>query len=336
MSDDLPLGRRRFLFGAAAASLAASPSALLAQPSRFAVKVASNQGAENATLQQLMLDRGYVRQLSLEAQIVESRTINGPMEALLAGQADICMISGFVGILPAIEQGKDLRLIGAAMVLPAVAVYSGRSDIRRVEDLVGRSVGVGGTNGLLHILMIALLRKKGIDPAKVNFVNAGSNAQVFEAVSAGRVDAGLSGTAGLSSPNLARVLDNGRLWQELPEYTYQPAYASVRALREKPAALARCLAAYTTLYRYLSGPDSKAAYLDARRRAANETSTAEGEAVWNFIQRFQPYARDVGLTPRRVAYLQQLNVAVGLQSKVLPFERVADLGPARGARRLLT
>jgi NitT/TauT family transport system substrate-binding protein len=339
MSQDLYMGRRRFLIGAAAVSaslMAVGPSAVLAQGqrSRFTVKVASNQGAENASLQQLMLDRGYGQELSLDTQIVEGRSVNDPMDALLRGDADICMVSGFVGVLPAIEQGKELRLVGAAMLLPALAVYSKSDKIRRVEDLVGKTVGIGPMKGLLHILMLALLRKKGIDSSQVKFVNAGSNAQVFEAVKAGKVEAGLSGIAGMSDTS-ARVLDDGRLWQELPEYTYQPAYASVRALKEKPEELARCLAAYTKLYRYLSGPNSRAAYLDARRRAAKENSSAEGEAVWDFIQKVQPYALEVGLTPQRVAYLQELNVALGMQSKVLPFEQIADLSPAQGAKKLL-
>ena len=328
--------RRGFLIGAAASALAGRSSDLQAQSRapRFAVRVASNQGVENASLQQLMVDRGFARALALDAQIVESKTINGPMDALLAGEADICMVSGFVGVLPAIEQGKDLRLVGAAMLLPALAAYTRDSAVRRVEDLAGRTVGVGGMNGLLHILALALLRKAGVDAAKVKFVNVGSNAQVLEAVAVGKVDAGLSGPAGLGLASL-RVLDNGRLWRELPEYTYQPAYASVRALREKPEALARCLAAYTRLYRYLSGPASKAAYLDARRRAAGETGPTEGESVWNFVQQVHPYATQVGLTRKRIADLQALNVAVGLQARVLPFEQVVDLSPAHGARKFL-
>jgi NitT/TauT family transport system substrate-binding protein len=306
---------------------------------RIPVRVASNQGAENAALQQLLLDGGYAKALSLDAQVVESRTVSGPMDSLLSGDADICMISGFTGVLPAIAQGKPLRLVGAAMLLPALAVYSANDNIRRVEDLAGRTIGVGPLNGLLHVLMLALLRKKGIDAAQVRFVNAGSNAQVLEAVAAGKVDAGLSGVAGTSGASMAKVLENGRLWLELPEYTYQPSYASVRALQEKPEALARCVAAYTKLFRYLSGPRSRAAYLDARRRADSQgsvqSSGAEGEAVWNFIQRYQPYALEPGLTPERVAYLQELNVALGIQSQVLEFDQVVDLAPARSARRFL-
>jgi len=183
--------------------------------------------------------------------------------------------------------------------------------------------------------MLALLPKAGIDPGRIAFVNVGSNAQVFQAVVAGKVDAGLSGTAGMSDQK-AHVVGGGALWEELPEYTYQTAYASVRAIRENPEGVARCLAAYADLFRYLSGPESKPAYLDARKRATKEDDAAEGEAVWSFIQTYQPYALDVGVSPERVAYLQELYVAVGLQSKVLPFDRVADMAPAEAARRFLT
>ena len=335
MTDDLLPGRRGFLIGAASAGLLSGPAFALARQPRFTVKVASNQGVENSSLQQLMADRGFARALSLDVQIVESKTINGPMDAILAGEADICMVSGFVGVLPAIEQGREMRLVGAAMNLPALAVYTRDTAIRRVEDLAGRTFGVGGMNGLLHVLALALLRKKGVDTSSVKFVNVGSNAQVLEAVAAGKVDAGLSGPAGLTLSSV-RVLDGGRLWEAVPEYTYQPAYASVRALKEKPEALARCVAAYTRLYRYMSGPSSKAAYLAARHKAANEPTSAEGESVWNFIRTVQPYALQPGLTPQRVAYLQELNVALGLQKQVLPYDRVVDTAPARGAKTFLT
>jgi NitT/TauT family transport system substrate-binding protein len=332
--DSAETRRRLLIGGASAAATLALPSASHAAP-RFSVNVASNQGAENATLQQLMADRGFAKALSLDLNVVESAAVNGPMEAMLSGAADVCMISGFVGYLPAIEQGKALRLIGAAMLLPAVAVYAKDPQITRASQLEGRSCGIGPKNGLLHIMMQAYLRKKGVDPAKVNFVPSGSNAQVFEAVAAGKVDAGLSGTAGMAQPAVAHVLEDGRLWKELPEYTYQPAYASLRAIQEKPEAIARCLAAYTRLFRFLSGPNSRTAFLAARRKAAGEASIPEGEAVWRFVQEVHPYATQAGITLARVQYLQDLNVAAGLQQRVLPFDQVADLRPAAGAKRFL-
>jgi NitT/TauT family transport system substrate-binding protein len=333
----LNIDRRAFL-GSALATLPASAIARVL-PATAKIRVASNQGIENAALQQLLSDLGLARQLGLDIGMVESRSISGPTEALLADEADVCMISGFVGVLPAIEQGKELRLIGAAMERPALAFYAGTPGIERVADLAGRTIGIGGEKGLLHILTLALLARKKVAAGSIRFVNCGSNAQVFQAVSSGKVDAGLSGIAGMSALGKVRVLRDGLLWNELPDYTYQPAYASVRALRDRPEAVARCLAAYTRLYRYLQSARSHDAYIAARRRAAATLglggADTEGEAIWSFVNRTRPYAIRPGLTPARIAYLQQLNVAVGLQTRLLPYEAVVDPRPAMGARRLI-
>jgi NitT/TauT family transport system substrate-binding protein len=334
---DVDFPRRQFLLGAAAGvMLASQPVDLFARaPSvTLNLRIASNQGLENATLQQLMSDRGFARHYSLDAEVIEGTTISAPMDMLLADNADVCMISAFVGVLPAIEQGCDLRLVGAAMLLPALALYAGDPRLRRVRDVAGRRIGIGGANGLLHILTLALLRKKGIDPKTVTFVNCGSNTQVFEAIVAGRVDVGLSGIAGTSDPG-AHVVADGRMWRELPEYTYQTAYASVKALREKPEAIARCIAAYTQLYRYVSRAASRDAYLTARGSAGSETGSADGAAIWKFIRAEQPYAVHPGLSPQRLDYLQRLNVSVGVQKTVIPFDRAFDLGPALAAAKLL-
>src|SRR6185295_11027041 len=96
-------GRREFMKGAAASTLLMTRAAafLGADQSRAqTLRVGSNPGTENATLDNLMRDRGYFDELSLDVRIVESRSVSGPMEALLSGEADICMVSAFVGVLP--------------------------------------------------------------------------------------------------------------------------------------------------------------------------------------------------------------------------------------------
>jgi ABC-type nitrate/sulfonate/bicarbonate transport system substrate-binding protein len=322
--------RRRWLLGAGAVAALG-----LAEPARartIELRIASNQGVENASLQRLMFERGFFRELSIDARLVESSTVSGPMIAVQNGEADLCMISAFPGVLPAIAQGAPLRLVGSAMRLPALALYSARPNLRRLADLPGCRIGVGPKHGLLHILMLALLHKHNLPAAAIRFVNAGSNAQVLTAVARGDVDAGLSGTAGLSELARLHVLDDGRLWRELPEYTYQTSFASLDALQRKPEAIARGLAAYVRMFRFLSAPSSLNDYLIAR---GGRASAAEAKAVWRFIQDVQPYALDVGLPPERVAYLQALNAKIGLQQRVLAFEDVADMAPARAARALI-
>ncbi|MBC2664813.1 ABC transporter substrate-binding protein [Novosphingobium flavum] len=329
------LPRRDFLFGlgaSAAAALVAGPAGARRRLAPLSIRLASNQGVENATLQQLMADCGFARDLALDIALVESRDIAGPLAALSAGAADLCMISAFAGVLPAIEAGQPVRLVGSAMQLPALAVCTARSDVRRLRDLVGKRIGIGERQGLLHLLMIALLRQSGMGEDSVTFVSVGSNAQVLEAVLAGRVDAGPCGVAGLSDPR-TRVIAGGRLWQALPQFTYQLAYASRDALAHRGEAVARCLAAYTRLFRFVSDRSSRNAYLAARKAVGGDS--AGGEQVWEFIQKCQPYGRLPGLSPAHIAYLQRLNLSVGLQHRVLPFADVADPAPAGFARRLL-
>ncbi|WP_185867601.1 ABC transporter substrate-binding protein [Sphingomonas sp. TF3] len=298
----------------------------------LSIRVASNQGVENATLQQLMVTRGFGARLALDIATVDSLDIAGPIAALEAGTADLCMISAYAGVLPAIAEGRPIRLIGSAMRVPALAVCSADPTLRDVRALRGRRIGIGEQNGLLHLVMIALLHRHGMTPDDVRFVSVGSNAQVFKAVLSGAVDAGAYGVADLSDTR-AHMLAGGALWQALPQFPYQLAYASRDALCTRRDAIARCLAAYALLFRFVSEPSSRDAYLAAR--AAVGGDRVEGDQVWRFIHRTQPYAREPGLSAGQIGYLQRLNVAAGVQRRILSFDQVADLAPAMEARRLL-
>lgn len=334
------LGRRAFLRGltfAGAASLALSPGLLWARaPDRLPpLRIVGNPGVENATFLELFRARGLSDRYGLDAVYSERPSVSGPMEAIIAGEADLCLISAFSGVLPAIARGADLRVVGMAMALPALAFFAGSPSISSIKDLPGRRIGIGERGGLLHLLTLALFRKRGIESNAVDWVDCGSNAQVFAAVAAGKVDAGLSGPAALARTEVAHVLRDGLLWRELPEYSYQLAYSSRKIAAERPDAVARALAAFAHLYRFLALDGSLANYRMARSAVAPQFDEAEADAVWNFIHSARPYSSQPGISRRRVEYLQNLNAFAGLQDRIMAFEDVVDPVPAELARRLL-
>ena len=51
-------------------------------------------------------------------------------------------------------------------------------------------------------------------------------------------------------------LVDGKLWDELPNFTMQAAYAGGDALKNKRDLIVRALAAHAKLYRFLSTPQS--------------------------------------------------------------------------------
>ena len=272
-------------------------------------------------------------------QIERTYVTNGAeaAELLSGGRGDVAMQVGFGPALVAIENGAPLRVIAGSNLLTVHALYSKRSQIRRLQDLRGRTVGVGRLGALTHQLMYAVLRKHGVDPAEVRFVPIGNSATIFKALLAGKIDAGFGETDVFENQAHYGVhaLEDGVLWEELPEFPNQASFATQAALRTKREAIVRTLAAHALLYRFLHHPDSWIEYAAAWAKALPNTDLAEGRAQWSFYQRHQPFAVNLELAPEKLAYMQDINVTMGLQRRVLAFDEAADMSLAQDALRFL-
>jgi NitT/TauT family transport system substrate-binding protein len=93
----------------------------------------------------------------------------------------------------------------------AGVIASPASGITGLRDLEGRSVQVNQLNGTAAVLVKATMRKAGLDPAKVKFVEI-PPPQALAALQAGRVDAAV-----LSEPNVAAALAAGMTYIVNPE-----------------------------------------------------------------------------------------------------------------------
>ena len=342
MTDPKSIGRRRAL-----RSLMLTVAAMAAntcsrrQPesrksgtrARAGVRIVNTAGTFAATLQQLMKSQGYLEEQGLRADFLTVNDGSQIIGALLSGEADICTASGFSQVLPAIERGGDLRLVAGSELLLLHLILSCRPDIKTLKDLEGRTVGSGAIGALLHSIMIAIMRKNRVDTDKVRFVNVGSSADVFRAVAAKVVDAGPVELdfEGEAAKYGVHALPDGEFWNGLPEYTNQASYTAETAIRERREILVRTLAAYGKLYRFISSPQSRGAYLAARAAALRKDQQDEALREWTFFQTHQSFALDLELSPERVRYMQALNVSLGVQQAILPYEQVADMSLAREA-----
>jgi ABC-type nitrate/sulfonate/bicarbonate transport system substrate-binding protein len=334
------LARRDFLkFGVAGlGGLAAAPYVGAALAQARTVNIVGAAATTGAALQEIMRAEGFFKKFGLEPNIVSVADGSKLMGAVIGGSSDIVVISGFSQVLAAIEKGAKIKLVAATRFLVDDVIYSKRPEIRRLKDLEGRTFGTGSPGALLHHMTVALMRKKGVDAAKVRFVNIGSSTDVFRAVVAGTVDGGiaLNDVYGQQEHYGVHALDDGLVYDELPEYTYQASYSSDRAITGKRDLLVRTLAAYGTLYRFICGPDSKEAFVRARIAVtSNAAAAAEATTEWEFVQKHKPYAVDLVLSEQRVRYMQQINLELGLQKRMLPYEQVADMSLAQDALKLM-
>ena len=330
---------RRGFIGASAAAAAMS---LAPRRSRAAelqkVRIITTSG--NLTWEEILRQKRYMEELGIEAETIHVSDGTKIIGSLLNGESDIAIATGFNQLFPAMERGAKLKLLAGGIILGQQTIYSSRSNITKVADLAGKTVGIGSLGAQLHQIMVALLRKKGVDPAQVNFVNIGSSTDIFKAVAAGTIDAG-PGTIEVFPEQTKYGVHNlidGNFWEQLPEYAFQASYASTRAIETKRDLLVRTLASYAKLYRYISAPGSKDVFVTARQKALGQTdakSVAEGEFQWDFFQKYQIFATNLVLTDAQVRFQQDLNVSLDVQKTVLPFDEVADMSVARDAIKLI-
>lgn len=332
-----PLNRRRFLRGTALLGLGLVAGVAAPQIARAAgglLRIVSNPGLENATLNALMSQQGYLKQFGADVQMIEAPGATGPFDAIASGAGDVCMVSGYNMVLSRIERGAPVRIVGAGMRKSALTVFA-RPGIRTLQDLQGRTVAVGGRMGLLHALMLQMLKERALDVSLVNFVDKGSNDECYQAVVKGEADACCSSISHLNDKDGLVAVGEGNLWQALPKYVFQTAYASESAIKDKHEAMVAVMAAYGKLYEYLMSPAAREAFFEARRRAQRRFDERSAQAIWDFNQAQKPYARDLSLSDADIAYQQDMFVGLGSLNQKQPIHAVADMSAARAGARLI-
>lgn len=333
------VSRRKALLGLAGAASAACSSRAVNQPklTEQPVRILSSQGTQVLTMQALMNNRGYFKEFGLAATSTTVSSGTNIVGALLSDQADICIFAGFSQLILAVEKGAKLKILAGASVRGQQALFSKNPAVQHVKDLAGRTIGIGAIGAQLHQVAVALLRKKNVDPAKVKFLTVGSSGDVFRAVAAGVVDAGNGQADVLSSLDRfgVHMVQDGDYANDLPEYTWQASFAPAETIRNKRETLVRALAAYCKAFRYVQNPGSKDDFVKAQLTALGEQNRdqviAGANSQWEYLQKRKIYAEDLILSEERVQYMQELNMQISGQKKIIPYRELIDTSLAQEA-----
>lgn len=331
------LSRRAMLMRLSAAALAAGAACARRSGSPNQVHIATAAGGLNLTMSELLRQQKFLESFDLTPDVVAMADGSKIVGGVYSGSIDVSPMSGFGQVFPAVERGADLKIINAATLIPALALFSAKPNVRSVKDLEGKVVGVGSIGALIHQLTVTLLRKHSVDVSAVRFVNIGSNTDTFKGVMAGTVDAGAGPASFVDDAEAYKVhaLANGNMSVELKEFTYQAGWTSQRVIESKRDALVRVLAAYAKLFRFVDQPSAQDAFLRARTAVFPDAPEREHLGEWNYLQTFKPFATDLMLSAERVRYMQQINLDFHIQNEMLPYDRVVDMSLARDAQKLL-
>jgi ABC-type nitrate/sulfonate/bicarbonate transport system substrate-binding protein len=133
-------------------------------------------------------EAGLFRKYDLDFQLVYISSAPMVTAALLGGDAQIA-ISGGEAIVRAHTQGAtDLVFIASAKNTLTHSILA-RPEIKRPEDLKGKKLGVSRLGSNSHYFIIQALRKNGMEPTDVTFIQTGGQVENLAALFSGAVDA---------------------------------------------------------------------------------------------------------------------------------------------------
>ena len=133
------------------------------------------------------IERGYFKDEGLDVKIHFPANDNDALALVAAGKAEIGMYYQQDVIQAVANQGTGIKSIGAIVQSPLNVILSLKEEnITKPEDLVGKTIGYGGTV-LSEALVKCMMENVGADATDVNMINVGFD--LMSSMTTGNVDA---------------------------------------------------------------------------------------------------------------------------------------------------
>ena len=271
--------------------------------------------------------KGFFKEEGFDAEIVR---ITGPSgrSALVSGDIDYYTTIAFM--VQSVVLGLPVKVLAAYVTCPPFVLMA-RPEIKSVQDLKGKTMGIGAPPGSSPDIIARLaLRHFGLNPDKdVKFVYLNSHERTFLALEQGLYGAGLIAPPfdvqgkKLGFTFLARA-------DELLTYPEDGLIATVKKIKEKPDEIKRVIRAGIKANRYIRAQrEGTIQFLMEWQKVSRETATANYDGASRVFN-------DDGSLPE-----SGLRLIVDEAKKTAKVEReislsdVADLSMLREAQREL-
>jgi ABC-type nitrate/sulfonate/bicarbonate transport system substrate-binding protein len=130
---------------------------------------------------------GWFKQRGLALDMVSVGS--GGAQQLAASAIDLSH-SGFPEFIRAANQGAHVKMVINDISVPPYAVFA-KPAIKRIADLRGKTISIGGIKDVTLIYIKPLLASAGLSPSDVDFVYAKAAGDRFSALAGGTVDAAI-------------------------------------------------------------------------------------------------------------------------------------------------
>jgi NitT/TauT family transport system substrate-binding protein len=210
------------------------------------IRIAYSSRSNTITPFYVAASKGFFREEGLEVELIQ---VSPRLGAMAVMNGDVAFTTSFTSTFRGILQGVPLKLILVALKKGMYFLVV-RPEIKDVQDLKGKKLGVATIRGTDQLVAEELLRSKGLNPALVQQLVIGETPLRAQALVAGVVQ-----VVSLSPPHDLMLQQMGYKILAGPPELGLPAsglFTSDRLLKENPLAIKRTLRAIIKANRFIS------------------------------------------------------------------------------------
>ena len=215
-------------------------------PQTQKIRIAYSSRSNTVTPFYIAASKGFFREEGLEVELIQ---VSPRLGAMAVMNGDVSFTTSFTSTFRGILQGVPLKLILVALK-KGIYFLVVRPEIKDVQDLKGKKLGVATIRGTDQLVAEELLRSKGFNPALLQQLVIGETPLRAQALVAGVVQ-----VVSLSPPHDLLLKNMGYNILAGPPDVGLPAsglFASDRLLKENQQAVKRTLRALIKANRFIS------------------------------------------------------------------------------------
>jgi ABC-type nitrate/sulfonate/bicarbonate transport system substrate-binding protein len=136
------------------------------------------------------INQGFYAAEGLDVDIVYVQSSAALVQQIAAGSLDICMSTGLADPIRAVAMGAPVAVLRIEVQAPPYDLLA-KPDIKRLDELKGKVISLGGPKDITRIYVERMLAPHGVQPGQFDMVFAGATAARASALLAGAVDAAI-------------------------------------------------------------------------------------------------------------------------------------------------
>ena len=270
---------------------------------------------------------GYFKDENLT---VELQRFEGGVGSLRASASGGITLAGTSSepVIDGIANGADVKVLYSYAPNVDVSFVVGPG-IKTLADLKGKKMGVQEPGGFADVMTRIVLKKAGIDPKDVTFIQTTTAGRVQQLI-AGATDTAVlhidqTKTVQKTNPQIS-VLTN--MWEVLSDYQYSVYVAPTDAVKSDAATLECTIRALMRANRAMYDPANRQKIIDLAVKEGKIDAQIAGD-TYDLLVKAKAWPQNEGVPQKNIEGTIASEKAFGKITKDLTFAQVADLSIAK-------